>query len=248
MSSMETAMPRPSRVILAASAIGALAALGCSSQGAGDCIGGEENCARVETEVVPSSETPGPTCTEIGARYVGLGGVTLNADRIDGYRNADRGRMKPYEVLSTEYARVLGESSAPVLITQTGSTFGSSPARWAAEPLPNAVSLYTSFRVGFEACLRTTGGIPVDGVTPPPEYATAPTATTAPARCEAWAHTFWNRRPSPDEVDACVAVALGSVEETIPDNGELKTLETSPQRRWAYACATLLTTTGFLSY
>jgi hypothetical protein len=51
-------------------------------------------------------------------------------------------------------------------------------------------------------------------------------ATTRPEQCASWARRFWNREATPEEINACAAV------------------EGEP----AYACASVLTSTGFLSY
>jgi hypothetical protein len=56
---------------------------------------------------------------------------------------------------------------------------------------------------------------------------------------------MWSRTPTPAEIDACVKVAVtDSVTET-PATGAR---QTTPVRRWAYACASVLTSAGFLTY
>jgi hypothetical protein len=51
------------------------------------------------------------------------------------------------------------------------------------------------------------------------------------------AQKFWSRAPSTGELSACVKTA---VEDT--------TTETNPRRRWAYTCAGVMTSAGFLTY
>jgi hypothetical protein len=47
---------------------------------------------------------------------------------------------------------------------------------------------------------------------------------------------FWQRTPAPDETQACADLTLGL------------TTEANPRRRWAHACASILTATGFTTY
>ena len=65
----------------------------------------------------------------------------------------------------------------------------------------------------------------------------APTAASAQTACAAMAQKFWSKTPSPTEIQSCVDVAvIGAAAE--PDGS----------RKWAYACASVLTSAGFLSY
>jgi len=245
-------MPRLFRIAVATSVV-ALAALsglaGCSSSDdTPSCLEGEDCQAARQGDVGDPVEITGPLCADMGRSHVGLGGVELTEGRGDGLAHGERGRMKPYTALTTEYARVLGDKASPQMIKETGSTFGGPPARWFIEPQPGAVNLYTAFNVGFEACLRTTGGIPVDQVTPDPKFKEVPTDGAVRPQCADWVRKFWSRDGSPEEIQGCVDVALGSPKETVADNGNLQTRDTTPERRWAYACASVLTATGFLSY
>jgi hypothetical protein len=51
------------------------------------------------------------------------------------------------------------------------------------------------------------------------------------------ARTFWSRTASPDQTAACVDVAVTGAA-TVTD----------PRKRWAYACASVLSSAGFLTY
>lgn len=190
-----------------------------------------------------------PLCTSTGRERLGLGKAKLGVGRVAEPHGADRGRMKPYSALLTEYARVLGEDNAPDLVRSSGATFGEPAERTFLEPEPNAVSLFTAYRVAFEGCLRVTGALPnAKGQTAgDAKYAAAPTADTARAECSAWAHRFWSRAATPDEVNACVEVAMVESLKEDQTNGSAP-VATTPVRRWAYACASVLTATGFLTY
>jgi hypothetical protein len=172
-------------------------------------------------------DNPGPTLQcDFGFSYIGFGGVRLEADRDDLELGTDRDRVKPYEALLGEYARVLG--STPQLLTDLGNTFSSVPARWYVEPQATAVSLYSSMRVGFVGCLDYTAG---------DAYAVAPDPANAAAFCGQFATTFWSRSPDTDELEACKTVVLtGTADEM--DN----------HRKWAYACASVLSSAPFLTF
>ena len=76
-------------------------------------------------------------------------------------------------------------------------------------------------------------------------YAVMPTAESARVECASWIRRFWSREASPEQIDACAAVALETTTETYD---EATTRDVTPKRRWAYACASVLSGTGFLMY
>ena len=171
---------------------------------------------------------PTATCGDRAQKWVGFGKASLLDDRVDAVEGVDRQRFKPYSALQGEYPRVTG-AAAPGLLGQSGTTFGQAPARWNQEPEGSAVNLYTAFRIAFESCLTMTAD--------DAKYAAAPAEPAAGAECSAMARKFWSRTPSPEDVAACVQVAT-------VDSAK----ETNPRRRWAYTCASVLTSAGFLTY
>lgn len=221
-----------------------VASVGCSSSN--DCLG--RNCRASEDGPIDGADggPTAPACTVFGKPHIGLGGKDLAATFNSG-AHVDRARAKPYSALVTEYSRVLGTRNKPTLIDQMGGTFGQPPARWYIEPFASAVFVNTAYNVAFEGCLRLTGDIP--GGTADPRFATPPTPDAAKAVCNEWIRTFWSRDGAPDQIDACTSVALESKTETygggsIPES----TRPVSPKRQWAYACASVLTASGFLMY
>lgn len=192
---------------------------------------GRRNGDAPENETTPGDDPGTPDgsdpaqCTS--REHVGLGGESLVKDRAVVPAGQDRGRVKPFGALATEYARVLGK--APASLAGAGATFGNPPARWYDEPQANAVALQTAYGIAFDGCLDFTASAP--------DYATAPDTTTATDRCATMARAFWSRTPTPQEIEACVAVATTGA-----------TTETNPRRKWAYACASVLTAAGFLTY
>lgn len=170
--------------------------------------------------------TTAPSCNGSLA-YVGLGSRSLEADRVDNPVGTDRRQVKPYSMLPSEYARVLG--STPTTILNQGKTFNEPVARWHEPAELAAVSLYQAFQAAFEGCLTFTATAA--------KFAVNPTSTTAPTECAAFQQAFWSRVPTSAETSACASFATSAVNNDV-----------DPRRRWAYACAAVLTSTGFLTY
>jgi hypothetical protein len=235
--------------LCASTAILALCAFGCSSSGS-DCLEGD-NCNESGANANDPSQSDGktgeiiaPACTDIGKAHVGLGDVELTGDRVMQVAFSDRSRTKPYSALPAEYARVLGDANKPGAIDQAGGTFGQPQDRWYLEPSASAVLLNTAYSVAFEGCLKMTGDI--NGGTADAKYATDPDANSARTECATWSRSFWSRDASPQELDACVSVIMtDSLKEIYP---QVEPRDTTAKRRWAYGCASVLTSTGFLAY
>ncbi len=177
----------------------------------------------------PGPKPPGPvdpaTCG--GKDFLGFDGKSLIGDRVVANVGVDRGRFKPYDALAAEYKRVLGNT--PASLAGAADTFGKPEPRWYDEPQAGGVVLQTSYGIAFVGCLTYTETAA--------EYAAAPTTATATTQCTAMARTFWSRTASPDQIAACVDVAVkGSA------------TEVSARKRWAYACASVLSSAGFLTY
>ncbi len=159
--------------------------------------------------------------------YSGIGDLSLDADRVDKAVGLDRLRVKSYDVLSADFVRVLG--ALPTSLQNQGPTFGAAPARFSAEPLASAVSLYTTFAGAFQGCLTYTGSAAA--------YSANPTAATANTECTNFIRKFWSRIPTAAELSPCVGFATGTP----------IAAETNPRRRWAYTCAAVLTAPGFIA-
>ena len=174
-----------------------------------------------------SGGTPDPkTCTP-GRAFMGMGGLDLVAGRVVANAGVDRGRFKPYSSLAAEYQRVL--VNTPASLAGAADTFGKPEPRWYDEPSVGSVVLQTSYTIAFDGCLTYTATAP--------EFANTPTAADASTQCAAMAKKFWSRTASPDQITACADVAV-SGSASIPD----------ARKRWAYACASVLTAAGFLTY
>ena len=171
--------------------------------------------------VVPVEEV----CDQ-GYNYQGFGGTRLEVGRDGDLAGFDRDRVKPLSALRGEYARVLG--TTPALIDSLSNTFGATPPRWYIEPESNAVSLYSSMRIAFVGCLNVTATA---------QYDVMPDATNARTICGDFAHRFWSRVPNTEELDSCVALVTTKTGE-----------EPNARRKWAYACASVLSSASFLTY
>lgn len=169
---------------------------------------------------------PPPVTCEQPRTYTGFGGP-LGGDRPAIEAGSDRVRLKPFTALAAEYARALGLDAFD---TRTyAATFGRAPARWYEEPGASANTVYAAFALAFDACTRHTATAAY--------YAEAPTAQNAGGLCRDFALRAWQRDATDDEAAACVKYAV----EQTPATDD-------PRRRWAYACASVLTASGFLTY
>jgi hypothetical protein len=173
----------------------------------------------------PGGDPTQPGSCKEGAPHLGFGQANFVEDRKPGGIGSDRRRVKPYSVLRTEFQRVLGR--VPPALAQSAPAFGESPPRWYAEPVAGAVSLSTTYSIAFTACFESMTGA---------SFETAPTEASATAECTRLAQQAWQRTPTPDEVGACASFAVG--------------LSTEPvaRRRWAHACAAVMTAAGFTTY
>ncbi len=174
----------------------------------------------------PDPETPVEATCDQGYNYQGFGGTRLEVGRDDDQVGFDRDRVKPLTALRGEYARVLG--TTPVLLDTLSNTFGNTPPRWYLEPEANAVSLYSSMRVAFVGCLTFTAAT---------EYDVVPNAENARLKCGSFAHRFWSREPNAEELDSCVEMVTTKTGE-----------EPAARRKWAYACASVLSSASFLTF
>ncbi len=181
------------------------------------------------TDSDKSSKSGMLTCSLTdGKAYKGFGNVNLVAGRVTEVpKEGDRFRVKPYSVLAGEFTRVLG--SVPASLAANSASFIAAPDRWYVETQASAVTLFTSFRIGYEGAIKMVGS--------DVKFAAAPTEETANAHCISFARLAWNRLPTNDEIAACKKVALIETAN-----------ESDVKARWAYTLASVLAAADFLSY
>ncbi len=216
--------------LLRLSAFAVIFVAACSSED-GDPLRGRNTGAPADPAAPPAVDPAAPPAVDPatcgGKTFTGFDGENLTMKRAVANVGVDRGRFKPYDALAGEYARVLG--TTPASLTAAADTFGKADARWFEEPAVGGVVLQTSFKIAFDGCLTYTATSP--------DFAAAPTAASAGAKCGEMARKFWSRTASPDQLTACTDVALTGAA-TEPD----------PRRKWAYACASVLNAAGFVTY
>lgn len=187
------------------------------------CSDGDDDDDKKNAEDAASAQNANqtaPMCVTGGKPHIGLGGIDLAA-ADDGPAGGDRARVKPFSALVTEYGRVLG--SSPASVNSAGSTFGVAQDRWFLEPIASGVYVNKAFEVAFDGCQ--------DLVTGDARFEVSPTKESAHDACTTWTRRFWSREATPEQLDACVSAAT--------EGGD---------RPWVYACASVLTATGFLTY
>jgi hypothetical protein len=162
-----------------------------------------------------------------GRSYTNFDGAKLEAERLNENVGVNRARIKPYVVMTGEYARVLG--SAPPSLAQAASSFEDPPARWFAESTHSGVSLNAIFDISFEGCRVYVSG---QG-----DLAAAPTKESAEKFCASMMRKAWSRTPSPDEISGCATLATDKLG-TEPD----------ARRKWSYVCASILSSSHFLTF
>ena len=170
-------------------------------------------------------DEPVPVVCEQTRIYTGFGGP-LGDDRPKILAGSDRMRLKPFAALATEYQRVLGVDFPT---SAYAGTFGKPPARWYEEPAASAATIYASFALAYDGCTRMTmsGG----------NFDLEPTAPLADRLCRDFARVAWQREANDDEAASCATYA---VSQTAPSD--------PPRKRWAYACAAVLSSSDFLAY
>jgi hypothetical protein len=162
-----------------------------------------------------------------GRSYVLFDGTKLEEKRVNENVGINNARFKPYAVMAGEYQRVLGV--IPKSLAGAGTSFDDPPPRWYAESAHSGVSLNAIFGISFEACSAYVAN--------DASFATAPTDATADKFCRATMRKAWSRSPSPDEIAGCVELATKKLGE-----------EPNTRRRWSYVCASILSSSHFLTF
>jgi len=176
-------------------------------------------------EVTPESLQ----CTDKpqGRSYKNFDGQTLESDRTNENIGVNRARVKPYSVMAGEYTRALG--AAPPSLAGAASSFDDPPARWFDEASHSGVSLNALFEISFEGCKTYVAG--------QADLAAAPTGDSASKFCSSLMRKAWSRTPSPEEISGCSSLATDKLSS-----------EQDVKRRWAYVCASVLSSTQFLTF
>ncbi len=162
-----------------------------------------------------------------GRSYLLFDGTKLESTRTNENVGVNRARVKPFGVMQGEYQRVLG--LVPASLAASGGSFDDPPARWFAEAEHSGVSLNAIFDISFEGCLAYTKTAA--------DYAAAPTMETATTVCTALMRKAWSKTPAPEEIASCTTVATTKLAS-----------EPDVRRRWTYVCASVLSSSQFLTF
>lgn len=223
-------MKRTLSVVFFAS-LAALASAACDGE-YGELNGGAEPGAGGEGEGPggPGGTNPAALeCTEApaGRSYLIFDGTKLEESRANENVGVNRARVKPFAAMSKEFQRVLG--LVPPSLKDASGSFDVPAARWYGETQYSAVSLHAMASISYEGCLAYVKGKPA--------FAALPTDTTARAECSTLMRKAWSRSPSPDEISGCADLAVKALAD-----------EKDVARRWAYACASVMSSSQFLTF
>lgn len=210
----------------------ALASTACDAE-YGELNGGVQPGAGGEGEGEggqPGGSSPAALeCTQApaGRSYVIFDGSKLEASRANENVGVNRARVKPFAAMSKEFQRVLGV--VPPSLKDAAGSFDVPAVRWYGETQYSAVSLHAMASISYEGCLAYVKGKPA--------FAAAPTDATARTECSTLMRKAWSRSPSPDEISGCADLAVTALAD-----------EKNVARRWAYACASVLSSSQFLTF
>lgn len=212
--------------------LAALGTAGCEGdydnlQGGGNPAGGGPG-----GEGAPGGEGTTPAslqCTQApdGRSYAMFDGAKLEESRTNENVGVNRARVKPFAAMTKEFQRVIGV--VPASLKDAAGSFDVPAPRWYGETQYSAVSLHAMATISYEGCLAYVKG--------KPEFSAAPTEATAKAECTSLMRKAWSRSPSPTEISGCADLAV----KTLADEKDVS-------RRWAYACASVLSSSQFLTF
>lgn len=162
-----------------------------------------------------------------GRSYILFDGSKLEGTRVNENVGVNRARLKPFGVMQGEYQRVLG--LVPASLAASAGSFDEAPERWFAEAQHSGVSLNAIFDISFDGCLAYTNAAA--------DYAAAPTTATATTVCTTLMRKAWSKTPAPEEIASCTTLATTKL-----------AAEPDARRRWAYVCASVLSSSQFLTF
>ena len=158
----------------------------------------------------------------VGISYIGFGNRELGLDRLDwDPMEADRLRIKPFEVLGSEIERVTGV--VPDALDRSESTFSPAVARWYKDAERSSLSTIASFNIAYEASLKMI------------EANLGEFASPIEDTCRSFIENACSSIASNEQITTCVSMT-----------GQGATL--SREQKMAYAFSTILTTTCFMAY
>lgn len=214
--------------LLVFAAVSALSAVACAED-PNSLTGGRGRGTPGGDDDNPEGTSAALECTDapVGRSYALFDGSKLESSRHNENVGVNRARVKPFASMEKEFQRVLGV--VPPSLKGAAGSFDVPAARWYGEAEYSAVSLHAMSEIAFEGCLAYTKTSPA--------FAAAPTDDSARAECSKLMRKAWSRSPSPEEIAGCADLAT----KTLADEKDVG-------RRWAYACASVLSSSQFLTF
>lgn len=173
--------------------------------------------------------------TSVGRSYRGFAGEALDAQRKSLAAGQDLARVRDGTDLQVHFEN-RGIAGASVNRGDAQS-FGMPPERWFESPTANFGTVYRTYALGFEGCLKKVK-VP-DNYHPfgHADYSTPPTADSSGRQCQVMSKMLWRREMNAEELTACVEYA-----QTVHE------VEPVTQRQWAYVCAAVTGSAPFVIY
>lgn len=171
------------------------------------------------------------------AREAQRAGTAAGIDRALPTRNAARGGRHELDRRFTEALDIQAwtELTAELRARSTQSTFGVPKDRWFSRVNLGPMTAVKLASLAFMACdgalRRATGR----AYFARPEFQSVPTPEAAEPICAQLMEHAWRRVPEPEELEACVNLAI---EGTSP--------EPDPVRRWAYVCSSVFASVEYI--
>ena len=173
--------------------------------------------------------------TFVGRRYFGFAGEALDARRESLASGQDLARVRDGSDLGTQ----LGGRSLDLATSSSSDrqAFGVAPPNWYEHAQASFATAYRVYALGFEGCLKKLQNPANYHAFGHGDYAVSPTPESAARQCKKLGELMWWREMSAEELAPCVEYA-----------NEVLSLEPVPQRQWAYVCAAVAGSAGFLVY
>lgn len=234
---MKLSLARHTSLLATAFAVGALGVSVAACSDNPDALTGRHNTDPAAADGTPNGANPNDpnaapgalecTAKPEGRSYTLFDGTKMEATRTNENVGVNRARIKPFSVMQGEYQRVLGV--VPASLATAAGSFDEAPERWFAEAEHSGVSLNAIFDISFDGCLQYTKTAA--------DYAAAPTDATATTVCTALMRKAWSKTPAPEEIASCTTLATTKL-----------AAEPDARRRWAYVCASVLSSSQFLTF
>ncbi len=171
----------------------------------------------------------------VGRSYHGFAGETLDANRLPLGGGQDLARVRDGSDLGTQFG---GRSLDLANVTRSDAqAFGVAPSNWYEPAEASFATAYRVYALGFEGCLKKLKNPANYHPFGHADFASAPTTESATRQCQKMGQIMWWRDMTPEELAPCVEYAE-----------EVRSLEPVPQRQWAYVCAAVAGSAGFLVY